>query len=158
MAKVTKAAELLELLRTEVKFDGLVITNGEEINEKIEALYPHDLKQNQVDDLDKFRSNLFEAIGTVSSERIAEVAKEDDDLNAAEIQHSLGTVRFSTAWSKPTTEKPTEKEMSASIAFGMAVQTPTALRKAVPNAFAKTLLEDIGAEDGDEEEKDEKVA
>lgn len=157
MAKVVKSDFLVEVLDGVVKYDGLVIQNQDEVNEKIAEHYPHGLKQEVVDDLDKFRTNLFEAFSTVAAKQIATVVKEEEDLNAAEIQMNIGQVSYNASWARPASEKPTEKEWAASIGFGMGMPQPKALRKAVPNNFAQYMLEDVGAED-DEADSEEKAA
>lgn len=111
----------------------------------------HQLTIDNMNTLDKYRANFHEALGTVTAPIIADAVKSDPEIGAMELQLKVGETTFSTAFARPTGDKPSQKEYAASIGFGYSTLKNSALGGKIAREFAKNFLETDTDDEEDEE-------
>lgn len=109
----------------------------------------HKLTIADMDTMDTYRANYHEAFSSITKDLVGEEARKDPELGAIELSLDIGKTTFTTAWARPSGDKPTQKEYAASIGFGYATPTNKALEGKLRKEFAKGFLE---VEEEDEEE------
>ncbi|EBH2591554.1 hypothetical protein LPQ46_004400 [Salmonella enterica] len=106
-----------------------------------------------LEDADALRqhdANFTELFGGVAGGLIADRAKADSDIGALDLTLDIGNAAFSTVFSRPVTENPTQKEWAASISYGFGSPKSKALEGKLRKEFAKSMMA-TDEEDEDDE-------
>jgi len=94
-----------------------------------------------MDGIDKFKANYLGAFGTLAATHVGELARGNEEIAALDLTHTAGSTQYSTVWSRPTNETPTQKDYNSSIGFGMSSPKPKSLEGAVRKAFGASFFE-----------------
>lgn len=101
----------------------------------------HKITIDDVTAIDNSVAKWHEAYSSVTSGIIAEKVK-DPEIAAMELSVEIGSRNFSTTFSRPTGDAPTQKEYAASIGFGYSTPKSKALEGKVRKEFAKKFFEE----------------
>ena len=101
----------------------------------------HKITIDDVTTIDESISKWHEAYSIVTSDIIAEKAK-DPEIAALELDIGIGKRTFTTTFSRPSGDAPTQKEYAASIGFGYSTPKSKSLEGKVRKEFAKKFFEE----------------
>lgn len=162
MAQVTSIKELNKMI-AELESPAATLSDDLALNaEPLVELYTSTLPVTKVGDVDyrftledadalrQHDANFTELFGGVAGGLIADRAKADSDIGALDLTLDIGNAAFSTVFSRPVTENPTQKEWAASISYGFGSPKSKALEGKLRKEFAKSMMA-TDEEDEDDE-------
>lgn len=162
MAEVTSIKELFKLVAA-LEEPAMTLTDDLALKaEPLVNIYESTLPTTKVGEVDyqftlddanalrQHDANFTELFGGIANGLIVDRAKNDDAIAALDLTLDIGNAAFSTVFSRPITENPSQKEWAASISYGIGVPKSKALEGRLRKEFAKSMM----AAD-DEEEDDE---
>ncbi|EJN4219830.1 hypothetical protein NP764_003986 [Salmonella enterica] len=162
MAQVTSIKELNKMI-AELESPAATLSDDLALNaEPLVELYTSTLPVTKVGDVDyrftledadalrQHDANFTELFGGIAGGLIADRAKADSEIGALDLTLDIGNAAFSTVFSRPVTENPTQKEWAASISYGFGSPKSKALEGKLRKEFAKSMMA-TDEEDEDDE-------
>lgn len=162
MTQVTSIKELNKLI-AELESPAATLADDLALNaEPLVELYSSTLPVTKVGDVDyrftledanalrQHDANFGEVFGGVANNLILGAAKDNKEISALDLTLDIGNASFSTVFSRPVNETPSQKEWAASISYGIGVPKSKALEGKLRKEFAKGMMASDEDEDEDE--------
>ncbi|QVW55220.1 hypothetical protein pEaSNUABM29_00180 [Erwinia phage pEa_SNUABM_29] len=162
MAEVTSMKQLNKILAELEEAPAVLAEDMALKAEPMIKLYTETLPTTKVGDVDyrftledadalrQHDANFGELFGGVANGLILGAAKDNKDIAALDLTLDIGNASFSTVFSRPVTENPTQKEWAASISYGFGTPKSKALEGKLRRDFAKDMM----ASDEDDEDEE----
>lgn len=162
MAEVTSIKELNKILASLEEAPAVLAEDLALKAEPLVKLYEETLPTTKVGDVDyrftlddanalrQHDANFSEVYAGVANNLILGAAKDNKEISALDLTLDIGNASFSTVFSRPVNETPSQKEWAASISYGIGVPKSKALEGKLRKEFAKGMMASDDDEDEDE--------